>query len=343
MPLRQSGQWLVVGAWGWGGVAWSEEDMLGLLGGMQRELRGLGCPAPAYVVQGPGTTEEQQRELGFPFGVPALLDIAQAGVAMHAPATIYTNLAAAEHLGAVLRRLRAPAERCGHYKARFRVAGSVYTLLSTKSEQHAALAFNRFRERLQQLIPACGFGPAPMNSIPSGVELSAEQSLSVERQVSAAAAVVWQERVARAAAKAAAAKLEPGAASLAPALRNLAAHQPALRNKLLQLLAALASGELPADSVLVDFALSAASNYVRWRRGQPTACRWSQRLKALFAPAWAQPSAERAVDIRDGTTSDPNIPVPSRITALRLQRAAMPAAGPFTGLSQERVAALVRR
>ncbi|PNH10705.1 hypothetical protein TSOC_002502 [Tetrabaena socialis] len=78
---------------------------------MQRELRGLGCPAPAYVVRGPGTTEEQQRELGFPFGVPALLDIAQAGVAMHAPATIYTNLAAAEHLGAVLRRLRAPAER----------------------------------------------------------------------------------------------------------------------------------------------------------------------------------------------------------------------------------------
>ncbi|PNH03441.1 Retrovirus-related Pol polyprotein from transposon [Tetrabaena socialis] len=107
----ESGQWLVVGAWGWGGVAWSEEDMLGLLGGMQRELRGLGCPVPAYVVQGPGTTEEQQRGLGFPFGVPALLDIAQAGVAMHAPATIYTNLAAAEHLGAVLRRLRAPAER----------------------------------------------------------------------------------------------------------------------------------------------------------------------------------------------------------------------------------------
>ncbi|PNH05362.1 Retrovirus-related Pol polyprotein from transposon [Tetrabaena socialis] len=125
MPFRQSGQWLVVGAWGWGGwrgvrrtcsgcwggVAWSEEDMLGLLGGMQRELRGVGCPAPAYVVQGPGTTEEQQRDLGFPFGVPALLDIAQAGVAMHAPATIYTNLAAAEHLGAVLRRLHAPAER----------------------------------------------------------------------------------------------------------------------------------------------------------------------------------------------------------------------------------------
>ncbi|PNH09774.1 Pro-Pol polyprotein, partial [Tetrabaena socialis] len=111
MPLRQSGQWLVVGAWGWGSGAWSEEDMLGLLGGMQRELRGLGCPAPAYIVQGTGTTEEQQRAFGFPFGVPALLDIAQTGVAMHALATIYTNLAAAEHLGAVLRRLRAPAGR----------------------------------------------------------------------------------------------------------------------------------------------------------------------------------------------------------------------------------------
>ncbi|PNH01236.1 Retrovirus-related Pol polyprotein from transposon [Tetrabaena socialis] len=100
LPLRQGGQWLVVGGWGWEGGAWSEADMLSLLGGAQRELRRQGCPAPAYIVQGPGTTYEQQQDLGLPFGLPVVLDIVQTGVAMHAAAAIYTNLAAAEHLGA---------------------------------------------------------------------------------------------------------------------------------------------------------------------------------------------------------------------------------------------------
>ncbi|PNH08221.1 PHD and RING finger domain-containing protein 1 [Tetrabaena socialis] len=50
-------------------------------------------------------------DLGLPFGLPVVLGIVQMGVAMHAAAAIYTKLAAAEHLGAVLRRTRAPPER----------------------------------------------------------------------------------------------------------------------------------------------------------------------------------------------------------------------------------------
>ena len=111
LPLKHSGQWLVVGGWGESGGEWSEADMLSVVGGLQQELRRLGCPAPAYVLQGPATTEEQQRLLGLPWGPPCPFDVVQAGVAMHAACALYTNLAAAEHLGLVLHRTRPGTER----------------------------------------------------------------------------------------------------------------------------------------------------------------------------------------------------------------------------------------
>ncbi len=229
----------------------------------------------------------------------------------------------------------------GTYKARVMVAGQRLTLLSTDSPEVAALAVNTFRQRMLALDPTCGLTIAGVNSVPEGLELSGKQRLKVEQAVAAGLAAVGRARAARAAAAKARKKQAPGAGSLPGALRNLRACRPGLRRQLLLVLGYLATGELPASATVVEFALAAAVNFVRRRQQSPTGSRWPKRVKELFALAVSQNSPERAMDILNGDTASPNIPVPSRHTAQRLVRAQAPEEAPFAGVSKERVSAFV--
>ena len=109
-PLFSGQQWLVVGSWGLQ-PSWGQDQMLSLLGGLQRLMQERKCPPPTYLLQGPHTTQQAQEIEGQPFGVPVPLDLVQMGVARHTACAVYSNLATAEHLACIVKRMRPAADR----------------------------------------------------------------------------------------------------------------------------------------------------------------------------------------------------------------------------------------
>ena len=231
----------------------------------------------------------------------------------------------------------------GYYRARVTLGRREYNLLTTKDQWAAAAAVNAFHARVIELDPGCSSSSSSssivVNQLPAGVVLSDGEQLKVERQASAA--IVARILVELGLQQQRKQEQSQGAADLQAALANLGDHSAQSQQQLLRLLQNLATKELPADAPVTEFALASTANYVRRRQGNPNGCRWPQRLIEIYAVARAQNSADRALDILDGTTDSPNIPGPSRLTTKRLVEEQTPESGPFTGISEERVAAFL--
>ncbi len=70
-----------------------------------------GVPRPGLCASRAADNGGGAAPCGLPWGIPCPFDVVQAGVAAHGNCTFYTNLTAGEHLGVVLHRTRAGADR----------------------------------------------------------------------------------------------------------------------------------------------------------------------------------------------------------------------------------------